>query len=365
VLANAGVQVQGLAGRYDDRRLLLAPGRGGHSLDADGATDPESHHIQIPGSDRRGERPGHLRSVEIGVATQYAAEDAHVTWLLKDKIEEEKRADADAGGLYRELELPLLCRRFWPRWSDTAWRSTRIISPHSRTKWLPHRVAQREIYEAAGGTFNLNKHPATGRSVVRKTGIQAAAQDEDRLLDRRRPFMELLAEQGHAVPRLLLDLPRPGQTEKHYIDALPRLVHPATGRIHTSFNQTITATPAVLRAIPNLQNIPFRTEEGRRIRWGFVPAPGRVLLAADYSQIELRLAAHLSGDENHDSPPSARARTFTPAPGRDHGRAARMVDKQMRAMAKTVNFACCTASERFSAWNAIWASGHQKSPGFH
>jgi len=336
VLANAGVQVQGLAGDTMIADYLLAPGRGGHSLDAMAQRILSHTTIKYQEVTGRGKGQVTFDQVEIGVATQYAAEDAHVTWLLKDKIEEELRADADGWRLYRELELPLLEVL-------AAMERTGVAIDADYFAALSHEMAgrieslTREIYEAAGGPFNLNSTQQLAEVLFEKQGIKPLRKTKTGY-STDAAVLELLAEQGHAVPRLLLDYRGLAKLKSTYIDALPRLVHPATGRIHTSFNQTITATGRLSSSDPNLQNIPIRTEEGRRIRRGFVPAPGRVLLAADYSQIELRLAAHLSGDENmiaaFRSGEDIHARTAAEIMGVLPG----MVDKQMRAMAKTVNF---------------------------
>jgi DNA polymerase I len=151
--------------------------------------------------------------------------------------------------------------------------------------------------------------------------------------------LEELASQGHQLPRLLMEFRQLDKLIGTYVDALPQLVNPATGRLHTSFNQAVAATGRLSSSDPNLQNIPIRTQAGAEIRRGFVPADGRVFLTADYSQIELRILAHLSGDP-------AFVQAFRNAQDIHRQTAALMfgvepadVTPDMRGAAKTVNFA--------------------------
>ena len=140
------------------------------------------------------------------------------------------------------------------------------------------------------------------------------------------------------MPRLILDYRQLAKMKSTYVDALPQMIHPQTGRIHTSFNQTITETGRLSSSNPNLQNIPIRSELGREMRRAFVAAPGHVLVSADYSQIELRLLAHMSGDpvliDAFRSGQDIHARTAMEVFGADGS----VVDSDMRRMAKTVNF---------------------------
>ena len=148
-----------------------------------------------------------------------------------------------------------------------------------------------------------------------------------------------LASEGHEVPRLILEYRELDKLNGTYVSKLPRLVHPETGRIHTSFNQTVTATGRLSSSEPNLQNIPVRSALGREIRKGFVPGPDRLFLGADYSQVELRVMAHLSGDPafveafraDRDIHRETAARIFGVEPER--------VTPGMRDQAKTINFA--------------------------
>jgi DNA polymerase-1 len=195
-----------------------------------------------------------------------------------------------------------------------------------------------DIYAEAGGAFNINSTPQL-REVLfdrlelpvlkrTKTGPSTDAS-----------VLEDLAAQGHTLPLKILEFRKIEKLRNTYVDALPRLVHPDTGRIHTSFNQAVAATGRLSSSDPNLQNIPIRTELGAEIRKGFIPDGGHVFVSVDYSQIELRILAHLSGDPGfveafrggRDIHRETAARVFE-VPSED-------VTSQMREAAKTINFA--------------------------
>src|SRR5207253_6028998 len=157
---------------------------------------------------------------------------------------------------------------------------------------------EQAIYQEAGHPFNIAS-PKQLRQVLfeelklptqRRTGITGEASTDQETLER-------LAALGHALPRKIVEHRQVAKLKGTYVDALPELVNPDTGRLHASFNQTVAATGRLSSSDPNLQNIPARTEQGRQIRQAFLPKEGWQLLTADYSQIELRLLAHLCGDE--------------------------------------------------------------------
>src|SRR5690606_34378204 len=153
-----------------------------------------------------------------------------------------------------------------------------------------------QIHAEAGETFNVNSNPQLRAILFEKLGLPvkkktATGPSTDASV------LQELAEEGHTLPGLLMEYRELAKLENTYLDTLPALVHPKTGRLHTSFNQTVASTGRLSSSDPNLQNIPIRRELGKDIRRGFIPRAGWQLLAADYSQIELRLLAHLSGDE--------------------------------------------------------------------
>jgi DNA polymerase-1 len=220
-----------------------------------------------------------------------AARAAHA---LRPVLEERLREQA-MDGLFRDLEMPLaevLARmELAGVLLDTAALAALSTELGARLDAL---VA--EIYALAGGEFNISSPPQLRTVLFERLGISTRGIRRGKTgLSTDVDVLTRLAEQ-HALPAKILEWRAIQKLKSTYVDALPALVDPVTGRLHTSFNQTVAATGRLSSSDPNLQNIPARTEEGRRIRAAFVAAPGHRLLSADYSQIELRLLAHLSGD---------------------------------------------------------------------
>jgi DNA polymerase-1 len=208
-------------------------------------------------------------------------------------------------------------------------------------------LIQDEIFKIAGGDFNLNSTPQLRQVLFEKLDLPVIKKTKTGP-STDAAVLEELAAMGHDVPRLMMEYRELEKLRSTYVDALPQLVNPRTGRLHTSFNQTVAATGRLSSSDPNLQNIPIRTDIGREIRKGFVADAGSVFLAVDYSQIELRVMAHFSGDE-------AFVTAFTQ--GIDvHKQTASVifdvpvdeVTADMRGRAKTVNFATLYGQGPFS-----------------
>ncbi|MGH9429545.1 MAG: DNA polymerase, partial [Terriglobia bacterium] len=199
-------------------------------------------------------------------------------------------------------------------------------------------AVEQRIYEAAGIEFNINSNLQLRQILFERLGLPTLKKTSTGPSTDATVLQEL-ADSGHVLPGLLMEYRELSKLESTYLDALPELVNPATGRLHTSFNQTVATTGRLSSSDPNLQNIPIRRDLGREIRRGFIPRRGWVLLAADYSQIELRLLAHLSRDP-------AFVDAFN-AGGDVHRETAAIifdvpienVTAEMRSRAKTINFA--------------------------
>ncbi|MEX2465611.1 MAG: DNA polymerase, partial [Gemmatimonadota bacterium] len=208
-------------------------------------------------------------------------------------------------------------------------------------------LIQEDIYKIAGGDFNLNSTPQLRQVLFEKLDLPVLKKTKTGP-STDASVLEELAEMGHEVPRLMMEYRELEKLRSTYVEALPQLVNPRTGRIHTSFNQTVAATGRLSSSDPNLQNIPIRTDLGRRIRKGFVAAPGQLFLAVDYSQIELRVLAHFSEDP-------AFVRAFREGIDVHRQTAAIIfgvpvddVSAGMRDQAKTVNFATLYGQGPFS-----------------
>jgi len=337
VCRRAGIH---LAEPYFDTMVaayLSNPGRRQYGLDAL-ALDYFGHKM-IPLSDLLGPKCADrtMDAVPIDQAAEYAVEDAVVTWRLRERLQKEL-AEKGLADLAREVEMPLV--PVLADMEDTGIAVDREVL-ETISADLQGRLAalEQQVYAEAGHEFAINSPQQLAEVLFKEIGLKPLK----KTAKGRRPSTDasVLAElaRRHPLPRLVLEYRSLAKLKGTYVDALPALVDHADGRIHTSFNQTATATGRLSSSEPNLQNIPIRTDEGRQIRRAFVPGQeGWVLLAADYSQIELRMLAHFSEDP-------ALVRAF--AEDRDihafvaaqiYGTGEDEVTYDMRRVAKIVNF---------------------------
>jgi len=334
ILKNAGIGLEGVVFDTMVGSYLLNPEIGAHNMDV--LSLRYLGHKTITYKDVAGSGREALRFPEVPLdrARDYAAEDAHVTYLLWKKIAP-KLVEEGLDKLMAEVEMPLV-----EVLVDMERAGVLIdvplfekLSAEAAEKLV---VLEKKIHEAAGVDFNLNSPKQVSEVLFEKLGLPTGRKTKTGYSTDVEVLEKLAGK--HPVPELLLDYRAFHKLKSTYIDALPKMLNPETGRLHTSFNQAVTATGRLSSSDPNLQNIPIRTPEGRRIREGFIAGPGRVLLSADYSQVELRVLAHLSGDE-------AMIRAF--ARGEDIHRATaaevfgvepEIVTGQMRRQAKAVNF---------------------------
>jgi DNA polymerase-1 len=272
--------------------------------------------------------------VEVAAALEYAGEDADVTFrltgTLRPKIEE-----LSLGELYYGLELPLVQVL-------AAMERNGVLIDMQALRDLAKEVdgqlqeLVRKIWTMAGVEFNLNSPKQLAEILFDRLGLPVVKKTKTGRSTDEGVLMQLAA--GHELPAEVLSYRQLAKLKNTYLDVLPTLVNPRTGRVHTSFNQTVTATGRLSSSDPNLQNIPVRTELGRRIRQAFIASPGGVLLSADYSQIELRLLAHLSGDEGlleaFRRGEDVHEQTATAIFGDGEGG----VTEEQRRTAKTINF---------------------------
>jgi DNA polymerase-1 len=277
-----------------------------------------------------------LDEVPVDCARDYSAAGADAALQLREMFEPQLEA-LQLAQLYRDVEMPLVGVLAEMEWDGVAIDREWFDALKQRFARERERVEE-EIYELAGERFNINSNPKLREILFERLGLPilkrtSTGPSTDVTV------LQQLADEGHQLPVLLMEYREIAKLESTYIDALPALVNPRTSRLHSSFNQTVAATGRLSSSDPNLQNIPNRRELGKDIRRGFVPANGHVFLAADYSQIELRLLAHLSGDP-------AFVEAFR-AGGDIHRQTAAVifdvalddVNGEMRARAKTINFA--------------------------
>lgn len=252
------------------------------------------HIDELIGAPGKGQKS--MRMLNPKDVFEYACEDADITLQLKNVLEPQLKATGTES-LFRNIEMPLVpvlaeMERTGVRLDTEALRETSVAYTERMQQ------IEREIYEIAGESFNISSPKQVGdilfgklnimeKPKKTKTGQYVTNEEVLQSLSSKNPIVALILDY-RGLKKLL----------STYIDALPKLINPRTGHIHTSFNQALTATGRLSSSDPNLQNIPVRSEDGKEIRKCFIPEPGCLFFSADYSQIELRIMAHLSGDEN-------------------------------------------------------------------
>jgi DNA polymerase-1 len=253
------------------------------------------HTIHFEDVAGKGAKQISFNEVSVERAAEYAAEDADVTMRLHQLLWPKIELNDALASLYRDIEQPLVAvLQRMERYGVRIDRET--LQAQSGELLLRLRELEALAHQEAGSAFNLESprqlqqvlFERLGLPVLRKTPSGTPSTGED--------VLEELAV-SYALPKLILEYRGLAKLRSTYTEKLPEQIDPNTGRVHTSYNQAVAATGRLSSTDPNLQNIPIRSTEGRRIRQAFIAAPGHCLLAADYSQIELRIMAHLSGDE--------------------------------------------------------------------
>jgi DNA polymerase-1 len=335
VLANHGISVAGL----DDDTMLesyVLEAHRPHNMDALALRWVNHKAIAYEAVAGKGASQVGFADVPITQACTYSAEDAEVTLRLHQTLSARLQAEGGLQAVYRDIEMPAMKVLL-----DIERRGVLIdvnrLAAQSHELGVRLLDIEQRAYELAGQTFNLNSPKQIGEllfdqlklPVVKKTASGSPSTDEE--------VLTKLAE-DYPLPKCLLEHRSLAKLKSTYTDKLPRMVNPATGRVHTNYAQAVAVTGRLASNDPNLQNIPIRTPEGRRVREAFVAPAGCVLMSADYSQIELRIMAHISGDESL-------CRAF--AQGLDVHRATASeifgvpveeVDSEQRRTAKVINF---------------------------
>ncbi|KVR28677.1 DNA polymerase I [Burkholderia ubonensis] len=293
VLANYGIELNGIEHDTLLESYVLESHRT-HDMDSLALRHLGVKTIKYEDVAGKGAKQIGFDEVALAQAAEYAAEDADITLQLHHALYPQVAREPGLERVYREIEMPvsIVLRKM---------ERTGVLIDDARLQAQSTEIATRLIelegqaYELAGGEFNLGSPKQIGQiffeklqlPIVKKTPSGAPSTDEE--------VLQKLAE-DYPLPKLLLEHRGLSKLKSTYTDKLPRMVNPETGRVHTNYAQAVAVTGRLASNDPNLQNIPVRTAEGRRIREAFIASPGHQIVSADYSQIELRIMAHISGD---------------------------------------------------------------------
>ena len=234
--------------------------------------------------------------IDLEQAGPYAAEDADITLRLHQVLWPRLQETGSLAGVLQDIEMPLM--PVLARIERTgALVDAKLLGEHSHELGDKLAGLEREAFELAGEAFNLGSPKQLGVILYEKQGLPVLQKTAKGQPSTAESVLAELADQGHALPQVIMQHRTLSKLKSTYTDRLPVQINPRTGRIHTSYHQAVTATGRLSSSDPNLQNIPIRSAEGRRIRQAFIAPAGYRIMAADYSQIELRIMAHLAQDE--------------------------------------------------------------------
>lgn len=335
VLANHGIQLRGIA---HDTLLesYVFESHKSHDMDSLALRHLGKKTISFEEVCGKGASQIGFDQVELQRATDYAAEDADITLQLHQAMWPEIAPDAKLLKVYHDIELPtsVVLQKIERNGVKI---DPALLAAQSHEIGIRLLELEQNAYALAGQPFNLNSPKQLGEiffgklglPVVKKTPSGAPSTDEE--------VLQKLAE-DYPLPKILLEYRGLAKLKSTYTDKLPKMVNPATGRVHTNYAQAVAVTGRLASNDPNLQNIPVRTAEGRRIREAFIASPGHIIMSADYSQIELRIMAHISGDasllkafaDGEDVHRATAAEIFGVTPAE--------VSNEQRRYAKVINF---------------------------
>ena len=333
VLKNEGINLQGIVFDTMLASYILNPSGRRHNMDA--LAQDYLDHTTIKYKDVVGTASKEIGfdEVDVELATQYAAEDADITWRLYEKLSSILKGDDLQ--LFQELELPLL-----EVLAEMEIHGMKLDQKHlqnlSTIIEKKIEVHTKKIHSIAGEEFNINSPKQLSVILFEKLGLPVIKKTKSGYSTDVTVLEQLAAE--HDLPEVVLAYRQLGKLKSTYVDALQDEIFSKTGRVHTSFNQTVAATGRLSSSNPNLQNIPIRTEMGREIRKAFIAEGNNHLLSADYSQVELRILAHLSGDEALIEAFQMGEDIHTRTACEIFGTSADRLDAEARRMAKAVNF---------------------------
>ncbi|GAA3914314.1 DNA polymerase I [Luteimonas lutimaris] len=336
VLRRHGVEVAGYADDTMLESFVLDSGRSRHDMDSQAARLLGYATMKYEDVAGKGSKKILFSQVALDDATRYAAEDADVTMRLHRLQAPKLAAEPGLESVYRDIEMPLV-----PVLARVEANGVMVDAEELRRQSadLSRRMlaAQQRATELAGRTFNLDSPKQLQALLFDELKLPAVLKTPKGQPSTNEEALEAIADQ-HELPRVILDYRALAKLRSTYTDKLPEMINPDTGRVHTSYHQAGAATGRLASSDPNLQNIPIRSDDGRRIRKAFVAPPGRKLLACDYSQIELRIMAHLSEDAGLLSAFASGADIHRATAAEVFGRKLDEVTTNERRAAKAINF---------------------------
>ncbi|MFQ1021881.1 DNA polymerase I [Avibacterium paragallinarum] len=295
VFANNGIELQGV--KFDtmlESYVLNSTGR--HNMDELAKRHLDHQTIEFEAIAGKGKKQLTFDKIAIEQASEYAAEDADITMKLHQTLWPELAQTESLVKLFDDIEMPLVGVLSRIERNGVLVDSETLLA---QSQEISEKLTalESQVHQAAGENFNLASTKQLQEILFEKLGLPIIAKTPKGAPSTNEEVLEELAQQGHIVPKLLIEHRGLAKLKSTYTDKLPLMINPRTGRIHTSYHQAVTATGRLSSSDPNLQNIPIRNEEGRRIRQAFIAREGYKIIAADYSQIELRIMAHLSQDQ--------------------------------------------------------------------
>jgi len=296
VLARYGIELRGI--EYDSmlESYVLDSTATRHDMDSLAGKYLNRKTIKFEEVAGKGAKQLTFNQIPLQQAAPYAAEDADVTLQLHQVLWPRLKTVNSLRNLFREIEMPLV--PVLSRMERIGVKIDRgMLARQSQELSERLHVLEQQAYQVAGRPFNLGSPKQIGEIFFGELDLPVITKTPKGAPSTSEAVLQELADQGHELPDLILQHRGLSKLKSTYTDKLPQMVDPDTGRVHTSYHQAVAATGRLSSSDPNLQNIPVRTEEGRRIRQAFIAEEGYRIVAADYSQIELRIMAHLSGDQ--------------------------------------------------------------------
>ena len=336
VLANYGIKLEGIAFDTMVASYLLNPSKLNHNLE-DISIEYLNHRMTTPIEELigKGKHAITMDKVDVDKVCAYCCEDSDVTLRLKSILAKEI-SKRDLDNLLYDVEIPLIRVLAVMEISGIGIDKEYLAGLSGEMEKKLNKLTK-SIYEIAGEEFNINSPKQLSKILFEKLKLPIIKKTKTGISTDEDVLTRLAAK--HELPQVLLEYRELAKLKSTYVDSLPSLINPKTGRVHTSFNQTVTATGRLSSSEPNLQNIPIKTEEGRKIRKAFIPkSRDNMLISADYSQIELRVLAHLSGDKNLAKAFKEGLDIHAFTASLVFGIEEKDVTTEMRNMAKTVNF---------------------------